>query len=155
MSGLDPVVQNATSVVTPQPDELLRWLECAAERFDASGEVTIRIVDETESQDLNCRFRGREAPTNVLSFGVEPLPGFVDEQPRILGDIVICGPVVIREAEQQGKSELAHWAHMVVHGVLHLVGYDHEAGDREAEEMETLESNILAGLGFPDPYHSG
>ena len=116
------------------------------------GELTIRLVDETESQTLNRTYRGKDKPTNVLSFGYDEdddMPG-LPQQP-ILGDIVICAAVVRREAAEQGKTERAHWAHMVVHGCLHLLGYDHES-NTEAEEMEHRERVILAQLGFPDPY---
>jgi probable rRNA maturation factor len=112
-------------------------------------ELTVRIVGEAESADLNGRFRGKHKPTNVLSFPGDdvPLPG----EPLQLGDLVICAPVVAREAAEQGKPERAHWAHMVVHGVLHLTGYDHEE-EAEAAEMEQRERELLEALGFDDPY---
>jgi probable rRNA maturation factor len=97
---------------------------------------------------LNRRYRGRDQPTNVLSFPIEPLPGMCTD---LLGDIVVCGPVVDREAAIQHKPPMGHWAHMVVHGMLHLFGYDHES-DQEATAMETLEKSVLEGLGFSDPY---
>ncbi len=106
------------------------------------GELTIRIVDATESQALNRDFRGKDKPTNVLSFQGDTV---------VLGDLVICAPVVAREARQQGKSVLAHWAHMVVHGCLHLQGMDHE-DELEAVRMEAREIRILQNLGFPNPY---
>jgi probable rRNA maturation factor len=112
-------------------------------------ELTIRVVDEAESTELNRRFRGKDAPTNVLSFPFEPPPGVPET--GLLGDLVICAPVVEREAREQGKGTEAHWAHMVVHGILHLLGYDHQA-DAQAAEMEDLETRILAELGFPPPY---
>lgn len=153
MSALEPVVQNIVGVTSPQESELLGWLEFAAHAVGGSGEVALRIVDEAESKQLNSHFRGREAPTNVLSFGVDPQPGVAaDDLPDILGDIVICAPLVSREAREQGKTEHDHWAHLVVHGVLHLVGYDHERGDEEAKDMEDLERAILAKLGVADPY---
>ncbi|HEX4872139.1 MAG TPA: rRNA maturation RNase YbeY [Nevskiaceae bacterium] len=113
----------------------------------AAGDLTIRIVDEAESRDLNHRFRQKDKPTNVLSF---PFDGEQLEVP-VLGDVVICAPVVAREAAEQGKDPRAHWAHMVVHGCLHLLGYDH-IQDRDAEVMEGREREILADLGFADPY---
>jgi probable rRNA maturation factor len=133
-----------------QPDDarLRGWVERAAEGIEAELEVVIRIVDEAESRQLNRDYRGKDRPTNVLSFpfeGPEHLPM------ESLGDLVICAPVVEREAAEQGKSLEAHWAHMVVHGVLHLRGYDH-LDDAEAEEMEGREVVILAALGYPDPY---
>jgi probable rRNA maturation factor len=141
-------------------------LECWAGAAVAAGaphrggpaELTIRIVDEAEGAALNHRFRGREGPTNVLSFPFEAPaaiaglaePG-TDPLGALLGDLVICAPVVAREAADQGKPGAAHWAHMVVHGVLHLLGHDHIDPD-EAARMEALETAILAGLGFPPPY---
>ncbi|MFA5940774.1 MAG: rRNA maturation RNase YbeY [Sinimarinibacterium sp.] len=106
------------------------------------GELTIRVVDEDESRALNAGYRGKDKPTNVLSF-----PG----SGGLLGDLVICAPVVAREALEQGKPARAHWAHMVVHGCLHLRGYDHEH-DLDAQRMEAREKRILKGLGFADPY---
>ena len=114
------------------------------------GAVTLRVVDEQEIADLNSRYRSKDAPTNVLSFPAE-LPAEVGES--LLGDVVICAPVVAREADEQGKSAEAHWAHMVAHGILHLLGYDHQT-DSEAGRMEALEQRILADLGFPNPYSS-
>ena len=112
-------------------------------------ELSLRLVDEAESADLNQRYRGKAGPTNVLSFPFEPPPGI--KGPRYLGDLVICVPVVVREAAEQGKATEAHWAHLVVHGVLHLLGYDH-LDETEAQEMEALETRLLANLGFPPPY---
>lgn len=106
------------------------------------GELTIRIVGEDESRALNAGYRGKDKPTNVLSF-----PG----GGGMLGDLVICAPVVAREALEQGKQARAHWAHMVVHGCLHLRGYDHEH-ELDAQRMEAREKRILRGLGFADPY---
>ncbi|WP_421793323.1 rRNA maturation RNase YbeY [Hydrocarboniphaga effusa] len=134
----------------PSAQSLRAWATAALP--DDHGELTIRLVDEAESQALNRTYRGKDKPTNVLSFGYDAddaIPG-LPQQP-ILGDIVICAAVVRREAAEQGKAERAHWAHMVVHGCLHLLGYDHES-DTEAEEMEHREKIILARLGFPDPY---
>lgn len=132
------------------PDELrLRhWALAALAGRRDRGELSIRVVDEAESAVLNSRYRHKQGPTNVLSFPTE-LPTGVPLAP--LGDLVICAPVVRREAREQGKSEEAHWAHMVVHGCLHLLGYDHVT-DAQAREMEPLELVILAGLGYPDPY---
>lgn len=129
----------------PSAATLRRW---ATEALGAvAGDVTIRIVDESESRDLNHRFRGKDKPTNVLSF---PYDGETLDVP-VLGDIVICAPVVAREALEQHKASKAHWAHMVVHGCLHLLGFDH-LEDAEAEDMEQRERDILSTLGFPDPY---
>ena len=132
----------------PSDAELRQWTEAAlGERVD-KAELVIRIVDEAESQTLNREYRGVDRPTNVLSFPSE-LPTEVESD--LLGDLVISAPVVQREANEQGKPLQAHWAHMVIHGVLHLIGFEHET-DRQAHEMETLERSLLEGLGFPDPY---
>jgi len=133
----------------PTRARLLTWATAALDGIARErAEVVIRIVDEAESRDLNHSYRDIDKPTNVLSFPFEPPPGFEDDH---LGDLVICAAVVRREAADQGKNEEAHWAHMVVHGVLHLLGYDHQ-NDAEAVEMEDRERAILAHLGFPDPY---
>jgi probable rRNA maturation factor len=144
-------VQNAArGAGVPKAAELKRWaLHALAD--DVHGELTVRIVDERESEELNSRYRGKEGPTNVLSFAAEAAsaPGGADLLPY--GDVVICADVVAREAREQGKPLAAHWAHMVVHGALHLQGFDHEnAGD--AGIMEARERALLAELGFPDPY---
>ena len=112
------------------------------------GELTVRIVDAPEATELNARYRGVDRPTNVLSFPFDT-PAGVDV--ALLGDVVICAPVVAREASEQGKTPEAHFAHMVVHGILHLAGYDHEHAS-EAQRMEALERGVLASLGYPDPY---
>ncbi|MBK1652432.1 rRNA maturation RNase YbeY [Halorhodospira halochloris] len=149
-------MQNVVGVTSPAEEEFVGWLEHAAEHVGASGEVTLRLVGEGESRALNSRFRGRDAPTNVLSFPAGPAPDIpACDYPAILGDIVICAPLVAIEASHQGKREQHHWVHLVVHGVLHLAGYDHEQGEREAEDMEALERVILAQLGIPDPYREG
>ena len=129
----EQIVQWATAVVQPEGDKV---------------EMTVRIVDEAESHELNLTYRGKDRPTNVLSFPFE-CPDEV-ELP-LLGDLVICRQVVEREAAEQEKPLMAHWAHMVVHGSLHLLGYDHIEDD-EAEEMESLETQIMQGLGLDDPY---
>ncbi len=130
----------------PSAAALHRW--AAAGLGAEPGEVTLRIVDAEEGRALNRRYRGKDYATNVLSFPVPELP---DGTRPIRGDLVLCAPVIAREAEEQGKALNAHWAHMVIHGCLHLCGHDHE--DREeAEEMEALERRLLAGLGYPDPY---
>jgi probable rRNA maturation factor len=124
---------------------------CARLALDGiTGEVVIRIVDETESAELNERYRNKPGATNVLAFpaGDMPVP---DSEARPLGDVVICAPVVAREANEQGKTPEAHWAHIVMHGCLHLLGFDHEADD-DARAMESREAELLAGLGFGDPY---
>lgn len=132
----------------PSEEDFQRWLTAAVSPFQPEAEVTIRVVDEAESQQLNLDYRGKDKPTNVLSFPFQQPPGL--ELP-LLGDLVICAQVVHAEAAEQGKSAQAHWAHMVVHGCLHLLGFDHIKED-EAEEMEAEEIQILAELGFSNPY---
>jgi probable rRNA maturation factor len=132
----------------PTRPEMTRWARAALAAAGASGEVAIRVVDEEESRTLNRDYRGKDRPTNVLSFPAD-VPAFVG--PRPLGDLVVCAPVVAAEAAEQGKTLRAHWAHMIVHGTLHLAGYDHEH-PADAARMEALEKRILAGLGFDDPY---
>ncbi len=131
----------------PEKAALCQWAQ-AALGAASPAELVIRIVDETESRELNRRYRGKDRPTNVLSFTFEAPAGIDCGH---LGDLVICAPVVQQEAAAQGKVADHHWAHMVVHGVLHLRGYDH-ASDARAAEMEALEARILAGFGIADPY---
>ncbi|KFN44988.1 rRNA maturation RNase YbeY [Arenimonas oryziterrae] len=125
-----------------------RWAAAACEGRIRKADLAIRLVDTKEGRSLNRHYRGKDYATNVLSFPAE-LPEGVTLP--LLGDLVICAPVVAREAREQGKQLAAHYAHLTVHGVLHLLGLDHE-NDREAEAMELLEREILAGLGFGDPY---
>ena len=132
----------------PTEEQIVQWATAAVQPEGDEVEMTVRIVDEAESHDLNLTYRGKDRPTNVLSFPFE-CPDEV-ELP-LLGDLVICRQVVEREAAEQEKPLMAHWAHMVVHGSLHLLGYDHIEDD-EAEEMESLETQIMQGLGFDDPY---
>ncbi|RTZ77141.1 MAG: rRNA maturation RNase YbeY [Gammaproteobacteria bacterium] len=149
MSGvMNLELQLATEATgLPAQADFERWAGAALEDEPRRG-LVIRLVDEAESRQLNRDYRGRDKPTNVLSFLFEAPPGVPSEH---LGDLVICAPVVAREALEQGKSPAHHWAHMVVHGVLHLRGYDHlEPADAEA--MEARERRILAGFGIPDPY---
>jgi probable rRNA maturation factor len=134
----------------PSLMQLTRWVGCvfAHHPDDPRREVTIRFVDERESQTLNRDYRGKDKATNVLSFPFESPPGI--DFP-LLGDLVICHAVVAQEAREQNKPLEYHYAHMVVHGVLHLMGYDH-IDDQEAEEMEQFERELLAELSIPDPY---
>ena len=134
----------------PTVEQIEQWATAAVQPQSDEVEMTVRIVDEAESHALNLNYRGKDRPTNVLSFPFE-CPDEV-ELP-LLGDLVICRQVVEREAQEQDKPVMAHWAHMVVHGSLHLLGYDHIEDD-EAEEMESLETQIMTGLGFADPYLS-
>jgi len=132
----------------PDNRELSRWVRAVLEGRREAAELSIRIVDEEESRRLNRDYRRQDKPTNVLSFPAD-LPDEVESD--LLGDLVICAAVVAREAAEQNKVLQAHWAHMVIHGVLHLVGFDHQ-NTQEAEEMEGLERQMLEGLGYPDPY---
>jgi len=132
----------------PSAESFATWLEAAITPFQEQAEVTIRIVDSEESHQLNLDYRGKDKPTNVLSFPFEAPPGM---ELDLLGDLVICRQVVEQEATEQNKPLHAHWAHMVVHGSLHLLGYDHIEDD-EAEEMESLETELMQKLGFEDPY---
>ena len=134
----------------PDEDDIRRWVEAvlAAEKNAAEVELTVRIVGVDEITDLNMRYRHKTGPTNILSFPFESPPGV---ELNLLGDLVIAAPVVVNEAQQQHKTETAHWAHMVVHGTLHLLGYDHQAV-AEAEDMESREIRILQSLGYSNPY---
>ncbi|GAB2522459.1 rRNA maturation RNase YbeY [Lysobacter humi (ex Lee et al. 2017)] len=132
----------------PSPVSFRRWVAAAVEGRSGPSEVSIRIVGEDEGRALNRQYRGRDYATNVLSFPAE-LPDGLDLP--LLGDLVVCAPVVAREAAEQGKAVGDHYAHMTVHGTLHLLGWDHE-DDAEAEAMEAEERRILAGLGIADPY---
>lgn len=143
-------IQSASSEPVPEEQDIRNWLAAALSEQALRGEaeVSVRLVDTAEMATLNETYRGKAGPTNVLSFPAE-LPAELDLP--LLGDIVICAPVVIREAAEQGKTLPAHWAHMTVHGALHLLGYDH-IEDQNAAVMEALESAILQGLGYPCPY---
>ncbi|QBQ53863.1 rRNA maturation RNase YbeY [Nitrosococcus wardiae] len=136
----------------PLQVDFQRWVEAVLVNQSKEGEVTIRVVDEAEVAKLNWRYRCKQGATNVLSFPFEvpaPLPFKIS----LLGDLVICAPVVAREAREQAKEEKAHWAHLVVHGVLHLLGFDHQQ-EKEAQQMEAMEIIILRSLGYPNPYES-
>jgi len=144
-------VQRASnSTKVPTKSELQNYAEAGIGSRRADAKLVIRIVDESESQALNRQYRGIDKSTNVLSFPFEAPPHVPSKH---IGDLVICAPVVEREAAEQGKALDAHWAHMVVHGVLHLLGYDHQT-DADAETMEGLEIAILGRLGFPNPYEA-
>ena len=143
-------VQRACAGRTPTNGAFRTWVEAALRGAQAlPGALVLRIVDEAEGAELNQARRKRGAATNVLSFPADLLenPAF-----RVLGDLVLCAPVVLG-SRAQGKRQAAHWAHLVIHGTLHLLGYDHVV-KTEAEAMEALECSVLAGLGFPDPYQT-
>jgi probable rRNA maturation factor len=135
----------------PTEAQLRQWCQAAFSEanYTSSSELVIRIVDEAEGADLNQRYRHKPRATNVLSFPFQE--DFAETTLDLLGDVVICAPIVFREAKLQHKEPQAHWAHLVIHGVLHLLGYDHQT-DSQADIMEKLEIRILKGLGYPDPY---
>ena len=132
----------------PSPRQFESWVTSSLQEKYADIEQTIRIVDESESRELNHRYRQVDKPTNVLAFPAEP--EHLDY--ACLGDLIICAPLVEREAEAQGKETLAHWAHLVVHGMLHLQGFDHD-DEGAAARMEALEIKILDTLGYTNPYN--
>lgn len=142
-------LQCASDGAIPTEAQLRRWCELALRQRSGDSELTIRLVDEAEGRELNRTWRQKDYATNVLSFPADVPEGLLDIP--LLGDLVICVPVVEREALEQAKALQAHWAHLVIHGCLHLLGYDH-IDDDEAEEMESLERQLLAELGHPDPY---
>ena len=152
-------VQRATAGEAPAEDDIARWVEAVLDAVPVRdggpgpagrGELCVRLVDEAESATLNEQYRHKRGPTNVLSFPAElEVP-----DARFWGDVVVCVPLVHREAAEQGKTASAHFAHLVVHGVLHLLGYDHQSA-AEADQMESLERGILDRFGVADPYGEG
>ncbi len=147
---LDLQVATENTDGLPTEEQFQHWLDKAIIPFQKDAELTIRLVDEAESHNLNLEYRGKDKSTNVLSFPFEAPPGMKID---LLGDLIICRQVVEKEAKEQNKTLDSHWAHMVVHGSLHLLGYDH-IDDDEAEEMEALETEIMTEMGFLDPYLS-
>ena len=145
---LAPDVAARKSYKIPAPREFRAWVRAALKQIHRDAEVALRVVGEDESAYFNKTFRRKRGPTNVLSFPAQLSP---DIPEPLLGDLVICAPVVAREAREQRKPIIAHWAHMTVHGTLHLVGFDHQT-KRDAQKMEALEVVILSKLGFRDPY---
>ncbi|MEI5640732.1 MULTISPECIES: rRNA maturation RNase YbeY [unclassified Pseudoalteromonas] len=132
----------------PSEAQFQRWAEHALSSFREQAEMTIRLVENAESQELNSQYRGKEKPTNVLSFEFDAPPGI--ELP-LIGDLIIAPAVVLQEAQEQEKTFHDHFAHMVIHGCLHLLGFDH-INEQDAVEMETIEKQILATLDIADPY---
>ncbi|WP_298634976.1 rRNA maturation RNase YbeY [uncultured Umboniibacter sp.] len=143
-------IDNVDGLPAPCSKDFHRWVAAALQEHRSDSEVSIRIVDRVESQTLNCQYRGKNKPTNVLSFPTD-FPAGV-ELP-LLGDLVICQPVVAEEAAEQHKLLSAHWAHLTIHGTLHLLGYDH-LEDAEANLMEAMETKILTTMGYPPPYET-
>jgi probable rRNA maturation factor len=148
------IIQLATDkTLAPKRSLLRKWAKHALSKKTPCAEVTIRIVDTEEMLLLNSTYRQKHKTTNVLSFPFI-LPEEIETEIPILGDIVICAEVVNQEAQEQHKSPESHWAHMVIHGIFHLLGYDHET-DKDAETMEGLEIEIMQSLGFKNPYETG
>ncbi|MFW5449971.1 MAG: rRNA maturation RNase YbeY [Methylophagaceae bacterium] len=134
----------------PNEKQFQQWVESALQEVTQDCELSIRLVDESESTELNSTYRGKTGPTNVLSF---PFDSPIPMEPKLLGDLIICVPVVKREALEQDKPIEHHWAHLTVHGCLHLLGYDHIEDD-EAQQMESKEVVILQSLAISDPYQA-
>ena len=144
-------IQYATEINDlPEEGLIKKWVNSSLNGYIENAELTIRIVDKAEGAQLNEKWRNAQGPTNVLSF---PYSELNETTKSIQGDIVICAPVILREAAEQKKSVDAHWAHIIVHGILHLLGYDHD-NENDANEMESLETSILGKLKIPDPYIS-
>ncbi|NOQ77543.1 MAG: rRNA maturation RNase YbeY [Methylococcaceae bacterium] len=141
-------VQIACEGDVPNNEQFQQWVDAALQQVDEECELSIRLVEDEESAELNSTYRGKTGPTNVLSF---PFDSPVPMEPRLLGDLIICTPKVEVEAKEQDKLLHHHWAHLVVHGCLHLLGYDH-IEDEEAEIMEELEKQILQTLDIDNPY---
>ena len=141
-------LQIATESAHPDAEQFQTWVDSALSGFERDSEVTIRLVGVAESAELNSQYRHKSGPTNILSFPFEAPPGVALD---LLGDLVICAPVLAREAAEQGKLPEHHWAHITVHGVLHLLGYDH-IEEQDAEQMEALEIDILSRLNIANPY---
>ena len=148
---MDPVTLQRISKIKPHPSkkEFHLWVSTAFEFFKIKGSVTIRLVDEPEIQALNKQYRHKDKPTDILSF--DAAPELAKELPGFLGDLVICTPFVIEEAKLEGKKIEDHFAHLTLHGILHLLGYDHEQ-EPEATEMEDLEIQLLKKLEILNPY---
>jgi probable rRNA maturation factor len=144
----------AGSAALPTRSQFRRWVRAALDGdFALHATITLRVVGAAEGRQLNARFRHQDHATNVLSFGYDT-PRSSRARKMLSGDIVLCAPVVAREARAQGKALTAHYAHLTVHGMLHLQGYDHQR-DTDANRMERLETAILERLGWPDPYRPG
>lgn len=144
-------VDNASGELdVPSQKEFAQWVTLAAAQKNQQGSINLRLVDKTEIQALNKQFRQQDKPTNVLSFPFEPFEG-IEVIEKIIGDIALCPEVIAEEAKEQHKELVAHWAHMSLHSVLHLLGYDHQ-NEVDAKTMEQLEINLLHQLGYENPY---
>lgn len=145
-------VDNASTVATPSPDDFFRWAWQALKPFYRKAEISLVLLDSDAAQAYNRDYRGKDYATNVLSFAQDELDVFALQDAQTLyGDLIICPQVVAKEAQEQGKTVQEHYAHLTVHGMLHLIGFDH-LDDNEAEEMEALEIRILHQLGYDNPY---
>ncbi len=144
------LLNNASGATIPAREQFEIWIKTVRDHLQQDFEVSIEIVDKKTSQQLNKTYRNKDKPTNVLSFPLE-LPEVVEE--ILIGDLAICATIVEQEAQQQQKDKINHWAHMVIHGTLHLLGYDHIEED-DAQIMEDLERTLLAQLNSPDPYEN-
>ncbi|MFT4561648.1 MAG: putative rRNA maturation factor [Gammaproteobacteria bacterium] len=141
-------VQFSTDTDSPTAGEIIRWAKLALDtKSNRAGDTTVRVVGDDEAKYLNEKWRRSAGPTNVLAFPAQGL----ELEPPLLGDIVICASVANSEAQRDGKKNHAHWAHLVIHGTLHLLGYDHIT-DADAANMEEQECSLLRELGYPDPY---
>lgn len=143
-------LETALTQSLPSKEQLTLWVQQVLQQFNRRAELSLRIVDEAEGLQLNQEYRGKARATNVLSF---PFDQSVPLEIPYLGDIVLCAPVVKKEAQQQNKTMQAHYAHLIIHGVLHLLGYDH-VDEGQAIEMERLEIHALSQLGFANPYEA-
>jgi probable rRNA maturation factor len=144
-------IQNVSGFdVLPKDELMINWAEQALDDQYKEAEITLRVVDIEEGQALNKEWRKKDSATNVLSF---PVGKVIEQAPNLLGDIVICAPIVEQEAKEQGKDIEAHWAHLIIHGILHLQGYDH-LSDEEANIMEIKEIQILKNSGYANPYET-
>lgn len=148
---LQLALQRRVRAWSPKRGDLERWASAALGKRALGGELAVRMVSPAESRRLNARYRGRNQPTNVLSFPPPAMPGGTQPGARALGDLVICPGVLRGEARAQAKALKAHWAHLIVHGALHLIGYDHQ-GEADARRMERREIAVLRRLGFANPY---
>lgn len=137
----------ASNTYIPSRYFLQRWVNKALSK-QVSNQINIRLVSKKESAELNSRYRHKKGPTNILSFPFEPPPGISS---AFLGDLVVCAALVNQQAKQQAKTRLAHWAHLIIHGCLHLIGYDH-IHEKDANKMEALEIQLLKELGYENPY---
>ncbi len=148
MKLIPVLLNNETVFESPSIEQFDLWVETVIEAHGEFFQVSIEVIDEQLSQELNKTYRGQDKSTNVLSFSLD-IPDDVEED--LIGDLAICAPLVEAEAKAQGKLVMHHWAHLTIHGVLHLLGYDH-VEDAQAEEMERLEIKLLKRLDIPNPY---